>query len=270
MKADSSPVVSLDKGEKHEGWWEGGDDRERVSSERVNLYDRLFNSGDRRDFDIVGNTQRLHYVPRLQNSRAFCSSSLFDWFALSSFAKPRFDRLKRELLEVYNIIADSSPLVSLEKGEKRKGVALLSFLKRDDWGRVRYNSTMSLSLNYDFFPTRIFVSTNLAWTMESVFLDIRTRSSYANASLVTRENSAKQVIMWPANADIFCLCLRHKEYFSGWNLVEIRQRLRLSYTESPASKLETYRGPLLRDPSRWLEKRSCIQPENGGQVNVAY
>ena len=27
---------------------------------------------------------------------------------------------------------DSSPVVSLEKGEKR-----LSFLKRDDWGRVR-------------------------------------------------------------------------------------------------------------------------------------
>ena len=106
--------------------------------------------------------------------------------------------------------------------------------------------------------------------MESVFLDIRTRSSYANASLVTGENSAKQVIMWPANADIFCLCLRHKEYFSGRNLVEIRQRLRLSYTESPASKLETYRGPLLRDPSRWLEKRSCIQPGNGGQANVAY
>ena len=31
-------------------------------TERVNLYDRLFNSGDRRDFDIVGNTQRLNYV----------------------------------------------------------------------------------------------------------------------------------------------------------------------------------------------------------------
>ena len=29
---------------------------------------------------------------------------LFDWFALSSSAKSRFDRLKRELLEVYNII----------------------------------------------------------------------------------------------------------------------------------------------------------------------
>ena len=29
---------------------------------------------------------------------------LFDWFALSSSAKSRFHRLKRELLEVYNII----------------------------------------------------------------------------------------------------------------------------------------------------------------------
>ena len=29
---------------------------------------------------------------------------------------------------------DSSPVVFLEKGEKR--LALLSFLKRDDWGRV--------------------------------------------------------------------------------------------------------------------------------------
>ena len=89
----------------------------------------------------------------------------------------------------------------------------------------------SISLNYAFFFTRIFVCTNLAWTTESVFLDIRTRSSFVNASLVTRENSAKQVIMRPANADIFCLCMRHKEYFSGRNIVEIRQRLRLSYTE---------------------------------------
>ena len=51
--------------------------------------------------------------------------------------------------------------------------------------------------------------------MESVFLDIRTRSSFANASQVTRENAVKQVIMWPANADIFgpvFACLRHKEY----------------------------------------------------------
>ena len=51
--------------------------------------------------------------------------------------------------------------------------------------------------------------------MESVFLDIRTRSSFANASQVTRENAVKQVIMWPANADIFSpvfACLRHKEY----------------------------------------------------------
>ena len=102
----------------------------------------------------------------------------------------------------------------------------------------------SKSLNYAFFFTRIFVCTNLAWTTESVFLDIRTRSSFANASLVTRENSAKQVIMWPANADIFCLCMRHKEYFSGRNIVEIRQRLRLSYTESPAGNLEPYHGPI--------------------------
>ena len=98
--------------------------------------------------------------------------------------------------------------------------------------------------------------TNLALTMQSVSLDIRTRGFFANASLVTRENSAKQVIMWPANADIFSpvfACLRHKEYFSGRNKLEIRLRLRLSYTESPASKLETYRGPLLPDPSRWFE-----------------
>ena len=130
----------------------------------------------------------------------------------------------------------------------------------------------SISLNYAFFFTRIFVCTNLAWTTESVLLDIRTRSSFANASLVTRENSAKQVIMWPANADIFSpvfACLRCKEYFSGRNKLEIRLRLRLSYTESPASKLETHRGPLLRDPSRWLEKRKCILPRNREQVNVA-
>ena len=80
--------------------------------------------------------------------------------------------------------------------------------------------------------------------MESVFLDIQTRSSFANASLVTRENAAKQVIMWQANADIFCLCLCHKEYFSGRNIVEIRQRLRLSYTESAAGNLEPYHGPI--------------------------
>ena len=82
--------------------------------------------------------------------------------------------------------------------------------------------------------------------MQSVSLDIRTRGFFANASLVTRENSAKQVIMWPANADIFSpvfACLRRKEYFSGRNKLEIRLRLRLSYTESPASKLETHRGP---------------------------
>ena len=130
----------------------------------------------------------------------------------------------------------------------------------------------SKSLNYAFFFTRIFVCTNLAWTTESVFLDIRTRSSFANASLVTRENSAKQVIMWPANADIFSpvfACLRRKEYFSGRNKLEIRLRLRLPYTKSPASKLETHRGPLLRDPSRWLEKRKCILPRNREQVNVA-
>ena len=74
---------------------------------------------------------------------------------------------------------------------------------------------MSLSLNYAFFFTRIFVSTNLALTMESVFCDIRTRSSFANASQVTRENAVKQVITRPANADIFSpvfVCLRHKEY----------------------------------------------------------
>ena len=107
--------------------------------------------------------------------------------------------------------------------------------------------------------------------MQSVSLDTRTRGFFANASLVTRENSAKQVIMWPANADIFSLvfaCLRRKEYFSGRNKLEIRLRLRLSYTESPASKLETYRGPLLPDPSRWLEKRKCILPRNREQVNV--
>ena len=108
--------------------------------------------------------------------------------------------------------------------------------------------------------------------MQSVSLDIRTRGFFANASLVTRENSAKQVIMWPANVDIFSPVfagLRRKEYFSGRNKLEIRLRLRLSYTESPASKLETYRGPLLRDPSRWLEKRKCILPRNREQVNVA-
>ena len=74
------------------------------------ISDRPFNIGDRRDFDIVENTERLNQLPRLQNSRVFCSqgkASLqfsLGWFALSSSAKPRFDRLKRELLEVYNII----------------------------------------------------------------------------------------------------------------------------------------------------------------------
>ena len=74
------------------------------------ISDRPFNIGDRRDFDIVENTERLNQLPRLQNSRVFCSqgkASLqfsLGWFALWSSAKPRFDRLKRELLEVYNII----------------------------------------------------------------------------------------------------------------------------------------------------------------------
>ena len=65
--------------------------------------------------------------------------------------------------------------------------------------------------------------------MESVFLDIRTRSSFANASQVTRENAVKQVIMWPANADIFSpvfACLRHKKYSSGTDKLETRRRLR--------------------------------------------
>ena len=65
--------------------------------------------------------------------------------------------------------------------------------------------------------------------MESVFLDIRTRSSFANASQVTRENAVKQVIMWPANADIFSpvfACLRHKEYVTflaqtNWKHVDV-------------------------------------------------
>ena len=138
---------------------------------------------------------------------------------------------------------------------------------------LQYNIKISWSLNYAFIFTRIFVPTNLAWTMQSVSLDIRIRGFFANASLVTRENSAKQVIMWPANADIFSpvfAWLRHKEYFSSRNKLQIRLRLRLSYTESPASKLETHRGPLLRDPSRWLEKRKCILPRNREQVNVAW
>ena len=69
--------------------------------------------------------------------------------------------------------------------------------------------------------------------MQSVSLDIRTRGSFANASLVTRENAVKQVIMWPANADIFSsvfACLRHKEYFSGRNKLEIRRRQLFSHT----------------------------------------
>ena len=73
------------------------------------------------------------------------------------------------------------------------------------------------------------MSTNPALTMESVFLDIRTRSSFANASQVTRENAVKQVIMWPANADIFSpvfACLRHKEYVTfraqtNWKHVDV-------------------------------------------------
>ena len=82
-------------------------------SERVNLYDRLFNSGDRRDFGIVGNTQRLNNITYLDCKTVgvflpfkekTLSSSLLSWFALSSPAKPRFDRLKRELLEVCKII----------------------------------------------------------------------------------------------------------------------------------------------------------------------
>ena len=99
---------------------------------------------------------------------------------------------------------------------------------------LQYNIKISWSLNYAFIFTRIFVPTNLAWTMQSVSLDIRTRGFFANASLVTRENSAKQVIMWPANADIFSpvfAWLRHKEYFSRRNKRPIRLRLRLSYTE---------------------------------------
>ena len=100
---------------------------------------------------------------------------------------------------------------------------------------LQNNSKVLLSLNYAFFFTRIFVSTNLAWTMESVFLDIRTRSSFANASLVTRENAAKQVIMWPANADISSpvfAWLHHKEYFSGRNKLEIRPRKLFSHTRN--------------------------------------
>ena len=99
---------------------------------------------------------------------------------------------------------------------------------------LQYNIKISWSLNYAFIFTRIFVPTNLAWTMQSVSLDTRTRGFFANASLVTRENSAKQVIMWPANADIFSpvfAWLRHKEYFSSRNKLQIRLRLRLSYTE---------------------------------------
>ena len=140
----------------------------------------------------------------------------------------------------------------------------------------------SISLNYAFFFTRIFVCTNLAWTTESVFLDIRTRSSFANASLVTRENSAKQVIMWPANADIFCLCLRHKEYFSGRNIVEIRQRLRLWYTESSACNLEPYHGPTASRsfevvgktkvcPTRkWRTSERCLEGGGGGAAARFY
>ena len=140
----------------------------------------------------------------------------------------------------------------------------------------------SISLNYAFFFTRIFVCTNLAWTTESVFLDIRTRSSFANASLVTRENSAKQVIMWPANADIFCLCLRHKEYFSGRNIVEIRQRLRLSYTESSACNLEPYHGPTASRsfevvgktkvcPTRkWRTSERCLERGGGGSPQQGF
>ena len=169
------------------------------------ISDRPFNIGDRCDFDIVENTERLNQLPRLQNSRVFCSqgkASLqfsLGWFALSSSAKPRFDRLKRELLEVYNII-------------------------------LKFHEVYTT-----LFFTRIFVSTNLAWTMESVFLDIRTRSSFANASLVTRENAAKQVIMWPANADISSpvfAWLHHKEYFSGRNKLEIRPRKLFSHTRN--------------------------------------
>ena len=112
-------------------------------------------------------------------------------------------------------------------------------------------------------------------------MDIRTRSSFANASLVTRENSAKQVIMWPANADIFCLCLRHKEYFSGRNIVEIRQRLRLSYTESSACNLEPYHGPTASRsfevvgktkvcPTRkWRTSERCLERGGGGGESAA-
>ena len=100
--------------------------------------------------------------------------------------------------------------------------------------------------------------------MQSVSLDTLTRGFFANASLVTRENSAKQVIMWPANADVFSpvfACLRRKEYFSGRNKLEIRLRLRLSCTESPAGSRAV--------ASRWLEKRKYILPRNREQVNVA-
>ena len=91
----------------------------------------------------------------------------------------------------------------------------------------QYNIKILWSLNYAFIFTRIFVPTNLAWTMQSVSLDIRIRGFFANASLVTRENSATQVIMWPANADIFSpvfAWLRHKNTFraeTNWKYVYV-------------------------------------------------
>ena len=108
--------------------------------------------------------------------------------------------------------------------------------------------------------------------MESVFLDIRTRSSFANASLVTRENAAKQVITKPTNADVFspvfaCLALQ-RILFEQKQTGNTSTSTVVSYTESPAGKLETYRGSQLRDPS--LQKRRCIPPKDGEQVNVAY
>ena len=104
-------------------------------SERVNLYDRPFNSEDRRDFDIVGSIQRLSYVTRLQIAGFLQSRKSLQFLS----------RLVRSLE-----LCQASIRHSCRQTEKGTAQSLQN------------NSKMSLSLNYAFFFTRIFVYTNLA------------------------------------------------------------------------------------------------------------
>ena len=90
----------------------------------------------------------------------------------------------------------SSPVVSLEKGEKREGwweegkgreflpspfllptpLALLSILKRDDWGRVRFRNTANRThLREALFNFQFEISIDLVTVFDAILTSRQTR-----------------------------------------------------------------------------------------------